>query len=338
MAVVNTLLPSIIDASKLTGPGGTDLEIVEMLAAMNTIVEDGVWLPSNGKTFHTTAIRAGLPEVYFTMINQGVLPSKSTVVNVTEPCAILEGLSETDVKLLDIEGENARTMRLIEDSAFFESMSQRLASTVLYGTPAQPEQFVGLAPRYSSLTAPNGVNILSAAGTGPNLTSIWLVNWSPRGVHFVYPKNTSAGFTVRDDGEDWSTQADGRRLKVYRTHMKWHCGLVVRDWRNAVRIANVNVTELIAQTGTQALTAPTSIIKLMARAINLIPRGAIGRRAFYCSREVASQLMIIALEKSSMAVTVQSALTQFGTEFQDLRFLGVPVRLVDAFIPETVVA
>jgi hypothetical protein len=44
---------------------------------------------------------------------------------------------------------------------------------------------------------------------------------------------------------------------------------------------------------------------------------------------VASHLKIIALEKSNSALSIESALDQFGREIQMMRFLGIPVRIVD---------
>ena len=35
----------------------------------------------------------------------------------------------------------------------------------------QPEAFLGIAPRFSDLSAPNADNIIDAGGTGANLTS-----------------------------------------------------------------------------------------------------------------------------------------------------------------------
>jgi GTP-binding protein EngB required for normal cell division len=54
----------------------------------------------------------------------------------------------------------------------------------------------------------------------------------------------------------------GARYQAYRTHYQWKNGLVVKDWRYAVRIANVDVSDLIATTGTQAITAATQIFNV----------------------------------------------------------------------------
>jgi len=105
---------------------------------------------------------------------------------------------------------------------------------------------------------------------------------------------------------------------------------VVKDWRYAVRVANIDTPALVALTGTQAITAATSIIKMMSRAIDRLPSLSNVNPAFYVNRTVASHLRIIGLEKSSSAVTVQEGLNQFGETIFNTRFLGIPVRIVDA--------
>lgn len=327
MAILNSFLPTIVDAAKVsTGKDSVDT-VIELLAAQNEWLWDALWLEANGKTKHTTTSRTGLPEVYWRLINQGIPPSKSTTVQVEEPCASLEAFSEVDVKLLRLYGERAANFRLTEDAAFLESMNQKITQTFFYGTAANPEEFVGLSVRYSTTTAQNGKNILLAGGTGSDLTSVWLVGWGPNAVHMIYPENSRAGFQARDLGEAISESGD-KRLPVMRSHYTWDCGLVVRDWRYAVRIANVKVGDLIAQTGTQSLTAATNIIKLMTRAAARVRRAGC-KPVFYAAPEVASQLMIMGLEKSAAALSVQAGLQQFGQTYDELRFLSIPIRICE---------
>jgi hypothetical protein len=87
----------------------------------------------------------------------------------------------------------------------------------------------------------------------------------------------------------------------------------------------------VALTGTQAITAATSIIKMMSRSIDRLPTQT-GNMSFYVNRTVASHLKIIGLEKSNQAVTIEPALTQFGANIMETRFLGIPVRIVDQLV------
>jgi hypothetical protein len=88
----------------------------------------------------------------------------------------------------------------------------------------------------------------------------------------------------------------------------------------------------MAQTGTQAATAATAIIKLMARALYRIPNLSMGRPAFYMNRTVHSGLSIAALDKSQSVLKVEQGLTQFGQPGSWLSFIGVPLRRTDALL------
>jgi len=135
-----------------------------------------------------------------------------------------------------------------------------------------------------------------------------------------------------DLGEQTVYNSDGTRMQALATRYQWKNGLVVKDWRYVVRIANIDVSDLIAQTGTQAPTAATAIIKLMARSLYRIPNMAMGRAAFYMNRTVHSGLSIAALDKSQYVLKINEGLSQFGMPYSWLSFLGVPLRRVDAIL------
>jgi hypothetical protein len=228
---------------------------------------------------------------------------------------------------------NTAQFRLSEDSAFLEAMNQTQATTLFYGNPGtDPKQYLGMAPRYSSLSASNAQNILSAGGSGSDNTSVFLVVWGDNTVYCHFPKGSKAGLIHEDLGEQTVYNSDGTRLQAYATRYQWKNGLVVKDWRYVVRICNIDVSDLIGQTGTQAASAATNIVKLMARSLYRIPNMAMGRAAFYMNRTVHSGLSIAALDKSQYVLKINEGLSQFGTPYSWLSFLGVPLRRVDAII------
>jgi hypothetical protein len=267
-------------------------------------------------------------------LNQGIPSSKSTTAQVDEACGILEARSEVDKDLAMLNGNTAQ-FRLSEDTAFLEAMNQTQATTLFYGNPGtDPKQFLGFAPRYSALTgAGNIANVLSAGGSdAANNTSIYLVVWGDNTVYCPFPKGSKAGLIHDDLGEQTVYNSDGTRLQALATRYQWKNGLVVKDWRYVVRICNIDVTALLAGTGTQASTAGTAIIKLMSRALYRIPNMAMGRAAFYMNRTVHSGLTIAALDKSQYVLKINEGLSQFGTPTSWLSFLGVPLRRVDAIV------
>jgi hypothetical protein len=333
MAVLNNTALTLADWAKRVDPEGRVPVVAELLSQSNEILEDAVFMEGNLPTGHRVVIRTGLPTVYWRALNQGIPNSKSTTAQVDEACGILEARSEVDKDLAELNGNTAQ-FRLSEDTAFIEAMNQTQAQTMFYGNPAtDPKQFLGLATRYSAISgAGNAQNVIDAGGTGTDNTSIYLVVWGDNTVFCPFPKGSKAGLMHNDLGEQTVYNADGTRMQALATQYQWKNGLVVKDWRYVVRICNIDVSDLMAQTGTQAATAATAIIKLMARALYRIPNLSMGRPAFYMNRTVHSGLSIAALDKSQSVLKVEQGLTQFGQPGSWLSFIGVPLRRTDALL------
>ena len=332
MSTLSTSNLTLADWAKRSDPDGRIPIIAELLSQSNEILEDCVFKEGNLPTGERVVVRTGLPAVYWRALNQGIPSSKSTTAQVDEAAGILEARSEVDKDLAMLNGNTAQ-FRLSEDTAFLEAMNQTQATTLFYGNPGtDPKQFLGLAARYSSLSAANAQNILSAGGSSSDNTSVYLVVWGDQTVYCHFPKGSKAGLIHEDLGEQTVYNSDGTRLQAYATRYQWKNGLVVKDWRYVVRICNIDVSDLIGQTGTQAASAATNIVKLMARSLYRIPNMAMGRAAFYMNRTVHSGLSIAALDKSQYVLKINEGLSQFGTPYSWLSFLGVPLRRVDAII------
>lgn len=331
MATIGNTVLTLADWAKRNDPKGKTPMIVEILNQQNSALEDMPFKEGNLPTGEQTTIRTGLPTSYYRQMNMGTPKSKSTTVQVTENAAMLEGRSEVDVKLAKLNG-NVQSFRLSESRAHIEGMAQTQSTTLMYGTAANPEEYVGFMPRYSDTAAANGENILLAGGAGSDNTSILLVGWGADSVFGVYPKGSKAGLDHRDLGEVDAFDANNDRFRAYADLYQWDNGLVVKDWRNVVRIANIDVSDLVAATGTQASTAATAIIKLMARAQDRLPNITSVKDCFYVNRTVASHLRLAALDKSSSAVTIEQAINQFGKSIHQLMFIGTPVKIMDTII------
>lgn len=332
MATLSSTALTLADWAKRIDPEGRVPVVAELLSQSNEILEDCMFKEGNLPTGERVVIRTGLPTVYWRALNQGIPNSKSTTAQVDEACGILEARSEVDKDLAMLNGNTAQ-FRLSEDTAFLEAMNQTQATTLFYGNPGtDPKQFLGLAARYSSLSGGNAQNILSAGGSSSDNTSIYLVVWGDNTVYCPFPKGSKAGLIHEDLGEQTVYNADGTRMQAYATRYQWKNGLVVKDWRYVVRICNIDVSDLIAQTGTQAANVSTAIIKLMARALYRIPNMSMGRAAFYMNRTVHSGLALAALDKSQYVLKIEQGLTQFGQPNSWLSFLGVPLRRVDAIL------
>lgn len=298
-------------------------KIVEILNDTNPILEDMVFVEGNLPTGHKTTIRSGLPSVTWRLLNYGVQPSKSRTVQVTDSCGMLEAYAEVDKALADLNSDTA-AFRLSEDKAFLEAMNQEMASTVFYGnTATDPEKFMGLAPRYNLTTAENGGQILDAGGTTTDLTSVWLVVWGENTVHGIFPKGSPTGLNHKDLGEQTLEDAAGGKYQGYRTHYKWDAGLVLRDWRYVVRIANIDISDLKKdKSGSSA-----DLVDLLVQALELVPNLGMGKPVIYANKSITSMLRRQITNTSNVHLTLDQVAGK-----RVLSFDGVPVKKCDAIL------
>ena len=325
---------TLVDWAKRLDPNGNVPAVAELLSQTNDILEDAVFVEGNLPTGHRVVIRTGLPTVYWRLINQGVPRSKSTTAQVDESCGMLEAYAAVDRDLAMLNG-NTAAFRLSEDTAFLEAMNQTQAGTMFYGNPATDQrQYLGLAARYGTISgAGNAQNILDAGGTGSANTSVYLVVWGENTVFCPFPKGSKAGLVHEHAGELTIYDSNNNPFKALQTHYQWKNGLVVKDWRYVVRIANIDTATFAAMSGTQATTAvATNILHLMTRALDRIPNFSMGRAAFYMNRSSFSLLRRLAMEKSVAALALQQGFDQFGTAKNWTSFEGVPLRRVDQIL------
>jgi hypothetical protein len=311
---------TLSDIAKQTDPNGDITDVVELLAQDNEILMDMSWEEANGGTFHRSSVRTGIPEPTFRRFYEGVTPSKSTYAQIDEPLGMMENRSTVDAKLLDMS-PNKERVRMNEAIGILEGFNQAFTQTLLYGdVGTSPAKFNGFLPRFDSLSASSGENIVDGGGTGTDNASILLVNWSPRTVFGVFPRGSKAGLSREDLGrqEVLDTASPGRRFTAYEEKFQWDCGLVVRDWRHVVRIPNIDKSALVAQSGAAA------ILELLAAAVDKLPSSMGGRPAIYMPRTVKTMLRIQCMKQSNVYLTL-------GQEEgrPKLMFDGIPIRKVD---------
>lgn len=329
MATLASNVLTLVDWAKRLDPNGSTSSIAELLNQTNEILDDMLWAEGNLPTGHRLTMRTGLPTVAWRLLNAGVPPSKSTTVQIDEGVGMLEAYSEVDKDLAELNG-NLASFRLSEGRAFVEAMNQEMAQTLIYGNKTTaPEEFTGLANRYSALSGTIAQNVISGGGSGSDNTSIWLVGWGEQGVYGIFPKGSRAGLMQEDLGlvtVETANGIGGGRMRAYRDHWQWKCGFAQKDWRYVVRIPNIDVSNLIAES------SAADIIKLMSRAMDRIPHFGMCRPVFYMNRTVYSMLRIQALSKSSNVLAVEKGLSQFGTAMTWMSFLGIPIRRVDQIL------
>lgn len=329
MATLAITQPTLVDWAKRVDPDGKVPVVAELLAQTNEILTDAVFVQGNLPTGHRVVVRTGLPTIYWRTLNAGVPTSKSTTAQVDEGCGMMEARSHVDAKLAVLNTDIAG-FRMSEDAAFIEGMNQLQATTMFYGNPASDiKQYLGLSTRYSLKAGGNGQNIIDAGGTGSVNTSVWLIVWSDQTVFCTFPKGSSAGLQHKDLGEESVQDASGGWYQALRTLYQWDNGLVVKDWRYAVRICNIDTTNLTTES------TAADILKLMIKAIARIPSLKMGRPVFYMNRTVKEMLEIQALGKNgaSSGVINNVVLDDTGKLSQQLTsFRGIPLRTCDQLL------
>ena len=289
MPTLGTSVLTLADWAKRLDPDGKIPMIVELLEQTNEILIDMLWLEGNLPTGHRVTVRTGLPTVAWRLLNQGITPSKSTTAQIDEAVGLLEAWSSVDVELAKLNGNTAE-FRLSEARAFIEAMNQEMAATLFYGNSGlAPEEFTGLSVRYSSLSAANAQNIIDAGGTSSNNSSIWLVGWGEQSIFGIFPKGSKAGLEHNDLGEETVEVAGGiagALMRAYRDQWKWKSGIALKDWRYVVRIVNIDVAGLVAET------AAANITKLLIKAIHRIPNLGVGKNVIYANRTIMEFLDI----------------------------------------------
>ena len=226
--------------------------------------------------------------------------------------------------------------------AFFQGLSQQMATTIFYGnTSVNPERFMGLAPRYntvSTASAQSAYNVIDAGGTGSDNTSVWIVTWGANTIHGIFPKGSSNVGLVHEDKGEWRVMdPNDKPYWALVDHYKWEMGLSVRDWRYAVRIANIDVSDL-------ATTSAANLINLLIRAGHRLPttsgnlstvtksdapsiRGSMGRTVIYANRVVASYLDLQAMNKTNVHLNYGEWHGKIVNMFR-----GVPIIPCDAIL------
>lgn len=328
MSTLAATHPTLLDLKSRVDATGKVAPVIELMSQTNEVLDDAVWIEANELTGHTTSVRTGIPEPTWRKLYGGVQPTKSTTAKVREGLGMLEAYAEIDKSLADLNG-NSAAWRMSEEIPHIEGFGQKLARYIFAGNEAtEPEAFTGLAPRFNDQAAVNGENILTSAATPDSTdnTSIWLVCWGPNTVHMIYPKGMPSGLKVDDKGQVTIENADGNagRMEAYRTHFKWDCGMVVRDWRAVVRV-QFDLEDVVAN----GATGPV-LRDLLAKALRRVPAQQLNmsRPAIYMNRD--------ALDAFDLQMN-RDPLLQFRTQEEAqgkfvTRFRGVPIRRVDQIL------
>lgn len=327
MAVIGNRYPDLIDLYKSSDKAGNVTDVIELLADQNPIIKDAIWTECNSGAQHLTTVRTGLPDVTWGRLYKGTPNDKSQRAQVTDTTGFVEGRSAVDSRLVDeLSNGNGPALRLSEAQAFYESMSQEVAEKMFYGNDAdQPETFMGLAPRFNDLSATNAEQVIDAGGTGSDNTSLWFVTWGDIQATAIFPQSSFMGVQREDRGKQTVQDGDGNRYEAYEEVFRQHVGLSVRDWRYVVRVANIDASDLQANTVDLYKFLREGFYQLHSREV---PGG---NQVIYCNSDVMQSLDALATNSGSTDNFVRLAPMEVQGE-QVLTYRGIPIRETDALV------
>jgi hypothetical protein len=322
---------TLLDLAKRTDPNGAPARIVEMLTRKNPVLLDMIWKEGNLPTGERVSARTGLPSVAngslaWRRLNEGVTPGKTLTDQFDETCGELSGQSNVDVELAKLNGNEA-SYRQTEDAGFIQAMSNEISTGVFYhSTKLNPERFMGLAPRFDDTTKVAGSQIIKAmdglsghaTASGNDQNSAWIIGWGDETVYGIVPKGSQVGLYADDMGKQLVDDGTGKRFRAWVTYWVWKAGLVVKDWRYVVRIANIDTSGF---TG-----AGTEIIDALINGVNQMQDLTSCTPVIYVNRRVNAYL-----RRQAQSAVKQSTLTleKVGAYFLP-HFDGIPIRVTDA--------
>lgn len=330
MAALPTARLTYADLAKYLDPKGMVAPVVELLAQKGAKELMGYmpWSEGNLPTGHEFGVRTALPTAELVDYNEGGTPSTSKVAQQTEGMSRIQAWAEVDADEADLNGQ-ADAFRAQENKAFVQAVEQKFMDLFYKGnTSSSSKEFNGLSTRLSTLASGN---VIDAGGDNASTnTSIFLMSL---GDDFfgIYPKGSQTVGWKHEDFGAQIIQSSGTRMKAFVSRFHWTCGIVLRDWRRLVRIANIKVADLRTRLTTQALTASTNILYGMADAVQMLP-DMDGTQVFGANRTVIASLAKMGMDKSSSVLDVESGLTQFGKPFQQVKYLGIPIVPIDRIL------
>lgn len=262
MAELTATLPTFAEMAKTVDPSWKEaLPIIELLSKRHGLYAALRWQEANMGIAHRTAVRTGLPSAAYRMFNLGLDPSDGSFANASFPVAKIGTLAEIDAELLKI-APNREAYAAQKVMGHIEAVLAKLSNEMFYGTAATADGIIGLSAMYASTTAENAQNLFDAGGTdNADNTSIWLLNVGPN-LFGSYPRGTPAGIERQVIGEETSESlgSSGKRGRVWREFIHVGAGIVVEDWRDAVRVASIDVSAMLAES------SDADLLKLTRRA------------------------------------------------------------------------
>lgn len=315
-------------------PDGTLADIVDVISEQNDIIADAQWMECNNGTMHEATRKASEPAGAFRAYNMGVPPEAGVTEKVIEPTAMLDGFSEVDDAEYRHQPGGIPAARAQEDEMFFSGLSKTFVSTLFDGNRASnPLSVTGINNRadYNALSS-NQVfdNAGGNASATANKTSMYLIQWGPKMVQLIHPRNdpnagTNTGVKMRDFDLQMvtSTAASGvtnAKLPMWQTWFEVHFGIFISDPRMLFRLVNISTSNI---DGVDDFSIDENVMIDIGAQLRNNGNGAI----WYANRTLMAQIQKRANDKGNANFIQEAGEGPFARPV--FTFNGIPIHLVE---------
>ncbi|MBQ9240553.1 MAG: hypothetical protein IJ164_04330 [Duodenibacillus sp.] len=232
----------------------------------------------------------GYPEGELRAYNEGWGSTGATGKAVAYESCMVRTRSEIDVEEYKKHGDKAAEWRANRDQAFMRGLARQMVRKAFYGNRnADLRDTLGLANIVTKSNEAFSDRIIDAGGTtAGKCTDLWLVRWSAADTYLFYPQHGSkAGLEIRDMGEQYVTDKNGKRFLALVTEFAWDMGVALYDPESVVRVANIDVSKLSKSSKTAG---SADLVDLLTQAAEMMPDDGAGKAAFYMNDKLRSVL------------------------------------------------
>lgn len=311
MTVKGAELVTLADAQKTLRKQERD--IAEVLLKQRALISDIPYREMNEKVRHVEELRSDLPQIYYIKANLGIPASKTSVESREYNTAAFGSKSIIDVHVARRGGKDRIPVRRWNEAqAHIQSMTQEQSNLAFYGSPKDDDRKVpGFADVYSTLatTEPTSKQVVSCkqgTPTLPKYTSAFLVYWGEP-IFGIYPAGENMGLVREDDGIIDHIGKDENNnvttFKAYRENFEMHHGIVVKDYRAAGRVCNIDTNHIGKALGSGGATDAADLLRAMTllhyRIPTAIRNANKGKGKWYVNSTIAAALHLQAQSKVS---------------------------------------
>lgn len=310
-------------------------KVAEVLVQENPMLNDIPYMEMNMGTIHKEEIRSALPAIYYRKANQAIPASKTTTEERTFTAAHFESKSQLDAAVAKRGGvDRIAYNRWNQAQGHIQAHAIEHASLTIYGSPTSSNtKTAGFFDVFCTLatTEATSKQVIDGGGSSSDLCSILRVHWGERACFGIFPSGSQSGLKRTD------RSAGGREVQInaldvngnagnfwgFEEQFEIDHGLVIKDYRQASRIANIDIDLLKSGVGA------ADLIDLMISAHYKIHNPQNGVGVWYVNRTIEAFLHKQALTKVGAGAGLNYDNYQ-GAKV--LMFLGYPVRRADALL------